>query len=748
MRIIRKILWVICILALLAIGSVVALYFLVTPASVQDRLQSSLNQMGFVMRANELPIVRVLPTISVDLPSAQLFDSQNKLIAIYRSAHFNVSPVWLIFDQIHIEKILVDGFSLQETECPSLPEWLKNNSTTDTALIDGLTVESIEFNDSDIHLKHDGRLFNLQNLRAVISSPAPQMHAPVALSTQIQILPENLLLDVQAGFSLDLNLASGKVAIENLSVQTSGTQQGKSFQAQLDSPLTQLSAEAIYTKTAKVQITGDQSLGDVSLSVAELHISQDSWQAPDFHIQYNKGAGDQTLKVDLRSPIIFDTATTFTTADHIQGSISLPEQAESIPVSGNVKIDWNKEKIHSEIFARLHGAPMTFRGESAGFDFPDIKGDLVFGRLELSDLSVFRSLQRAQATLPATLLPQQSEVQTSASNEANVEAQPSELSSSGSQEDTSVETTVETDTSRVSQADGDQSEVTKEHSHEGSNEVSSVATSEISDHETADIDSSLPFDFLNHFDFNGSIVIGELSTGPVKLVQLKSNMQIQKGVLKLPKAKALTYDGKTELDVQLNAQGHWNVVYRGESINLSSLLNDASGNSKVGGILNLQANLYGGGFTQQALNGQIGFSASQAKLFGFNLEDATVALKQYKEPEQKNDLFTETEHFGGVVTIHDGRAVIDNLGVNFGSSRARGQAQVDLNNHSLTGQLTGRSNGLDLTINLAGQWQSPIAVLDTEQIRKANNLVAKPQPKEEKKPSGWDKLKDFFRNRF
>lgn len=119
MRIIRKILWVICILALLAIGSVVALYFLVTPASVQDRLQSSLNQMGFVMRANELPTVRVLPTISVELPSAQLFDSQNKLIAIYRSAHFNVSPVWLIFGQIHIEKILVDGFSLQETECPS-----------------------------------------------------------------------------------------------------------------------------------------------------------------------------------------------------------------------------------------------------------------------------------------------------------------------------------------------------------------------------------------------------------------------------------------------------------------------------------------------------------------------------------------------------------------------------------------------------------------------------------------------------
>ena len=39
MRILRTILWIVCVLVLLAIGSVVALYFLVTPESVQSRLQ-------------------------------------------------------------------------------------------------------------------------------------------------------------------------------------------------------------------------------------------------------------------------------------------------------------------------------------------------------------------------------------------------------------------------------------------------------------------------------------------------------------------------------------------------------------------------------------------------------------------------------------------------------------------------------------------------------------------------------------
>lgn len=770
MRILRTILWVICVLILLAIGSVVALYFLVTPQTVQNRLQSSFGEVGLTIRTNELPTVRLLPTISVALPSAQLFDAQNKLIAFYRSAQFTVSPWWLAFGKVHVDDILIDGFSLQETECPTASMWLKNNVTDKTKLFDNVTVGSVEFNNSDLRIRREGYLVNFQNLRATFSAPAPQMHTPVAVAAQVQILPDNLLLDLEAAFSLDLNLASGQMSFENVVLTANGTQQGRSFHVQLNSPLAQITEEKLYAKTADIQLTGDQSLGDVALSAAELQIEELTWQAPDLYLRYTKGSGNQALKLDLRSPVIFDRQKALYLADHIQGTVTLPGQTESIPLSGKLSTDWNNEQIQGEFFARVHGAPMSFLGESAGFDHPSIKGDIVFGRLELRDLSVFNSLQKAQQTLSIetadseiTSPTQAAEAPATADSEAvatkEPEAQPdaqvtdpvspqenseglinaNENSPSAPSEVISPETEAQETQAAAALTESPNIEQTPSEPPEAQTQPAQLQESALSEEKD--------FDFLNHFDFKGTLVVGELVTGPVKLVQLKSDMNVQNGVLRLPKAQALTYDGKTELDAQINSQGHWNVTYKAESVNLSSLFADANGNSKTSGVLSLQANLYGSGFTQETLNGQVGFSAGRPKLFGFHLNDAVKALKAYKEPTQNTDLFTETNLIGGIATIHDAKATIERLTVDFGHTRARGQAEIDLSDGTVSGQLLAKdASGLDLTMSLSGQWQNPVASLDVEKIKKDNNLVQK--PKDAPKPSGWDKLKNFFRERF
>lgn len=770
MRILRTILWVICVLILLAIGSVVALYFLVTPQTVQNRLQSSFGEVGLTIRTNELPTVRLLPTISVALPSAQLFDAQNKLIAFYRSAQFTVSPWWLAFGKVHVDDILIDGFSLQETECPTASMWLKNNVTDKTKLFDNVTVGSVEFNNSDLRIRREGYLVNFQNLRATFSAPAPQMHTPVAVAAQVQILPDNLLLDLEAAFSLDLNLASGQMSFENVVLTANGTQQGRSFHVQLNSPLAQITEEKLYAKTADIQLTGDQSLGDVALSAAELQIEELTWQAPDLYLRYTKGSGNQALKLDLRSPVIFDRQKALYLADHIQGTVTLPGQTESIPLSGKLSTDWNNEQIQGEFFARVHGAPMSFLGESAGFDHPSIKGDIVFGRLELRDLSVFNSLQKAQQTLSIetadseiTSPTQAAEAPETADSEAvatkEPEAQPdaqvtdpvspqenseglinaNENSPSAPSEVISPETEAQETQAAAALTESPNIEQTPSEPPEAQTQPAQLQESALSEEKD--------FDFLNHFDFKGTLVVGELVTGPVKLVQLKSDMNVQNGVLRLPKAQALTYDGKTELDAQINSQGHWNVTYKAESVNLSSLFADANGNSKTSGVLSLQANLYGSGFTQETLNGQVGFSAGRPKLFGFHLSDAVKALKAYKEPTQNTDLFTETNLIGGIATIHDAKATIERLTVDFGHTRARGQAEIDLSDGTVSGQLLAKdASGLDLTMSLSGQWQNPVALLDVEKIKKDNNLVQK--PKDAPKPSGWDKLKNFFRERF
>lgn len=753
MRIIRTLLWLICILALLAIGSVVTLYFLITPETVQTRLQSSLDQIGLSIRANETARVKVLPTISVNLPSAQVFDKENKLVAFYRSAHFEVSPWWLLLGRVHVQNLLIDGFSLQERELATPSDWLKENITTKTALIDDLVIESVEFNNSELRLKLGSNLINLQNLRAVVSDPAPQMHAPIALSTQMHVSPANVLMDLNAAFSLDLNLASGKISLENLSVQSTGTHEGKPFQLNLNSPLAQITAQDFYAQTASATLSGSPSLGNLSLSAAELRIDEKLLQAPDIYLNFVKGVAADSLSFEIRSPFSFNRETNESLADHLQGSVTLPGQSEKIPLSGKVAVNWDKQSVESELFASIHAAPTTFKGRSAGFDHPAIEGDLVFGRLELTDLSFLKSLYLAKEDLPGV-------ENTPVSSPINKE----ESTPAGQAPET--DTTVAQNASKVVEenetlngASPIENEIAVEQTQQSTD---STQTTEIASDLSAQSTTPAPddfnsevlshsFAFLSQFDFKGSVVVGELKAGPITLSQLKSDMVIQNGTLHLPKAIASTYGGKTELDLQLNDQGHWSVQYRGEGISLSPLLKDAAGNENMPGNLNLQANLYGNGFTQRTLNGQIGFAAVRTKLFGFDLNEAIKDIREFRNPAQQSDRFTEVEHLRGIATIHDGRADVERLGVDFGLLRMNGQAQIELADNQLAGELKGTGpHSLELTLGLAGQWQNPLLTLDAEKIRADNNLIAPQKPKEPEsdKPSSWDKLKDFFREKF
>ena len=753
MRIIRTFLWLVCILALLAIGSVVTLYFLITPETVQTRLQSSLDQIGLSIRANETARVKVLPTISVNLPSAQVFDKENKLVAFYRSAHFEVSPWWLLLGQVHVQNLLIDGFSLQEKELATPSDWLKENITTKTALIDDLVIESVEFNNSELRLKLGSRLINLQNLRAMISDPAPQMHAPISLSTQMHVSPENVLMDLQAAFSLDLNLASGKISLENLSVQSTGTQEGKPFQLNLNSPLAQISAQDFYAQTASATLSGSPSFGNLSLSAAELRIDEKLLQAPDIYLNFVRGVAADSLSFEIRSPFSFNRETNESLADHLQGSVTLPGQSEKIPLSGKVAVNWDKQSVQTELFASIHSAPTTFKGQSAGFDHPAIEGDLVFGRLELTDLSFLKSLYLAKEDLPgaentsvSSPINKEESVPTEQALETDTTVAKNESESSEEIENPNGASLVENETAvEQTQQSTDSTQTT-----EIASDLSAQSTTQASDDFNSEV-LSHSFAFLNQFDFKGTVVVGELKAGPITLSQLKSDMVIQNGTLHLPEAIASTYGGKTELDLQLNDQGHWSVRYHGEGISLSALLKDASGNENMPGNLNLQANLYGNGFTQRTLNGQIGFAAVRTKLFGFDLNEAIKDIREFRNPAQQSERFTEVEHLRGIATIHDGRANVERLSADFGLFRMNGQAQIELADNQITGELKGTGpHSLELTLGLTGQWQNPSLTLDAEKIRADNNLIAPQKPKEPEgeKPSSWDKLKDFFREKF
>ena len=137
------------------------------------------------------------------------------------------------------------------------------------------------------------------------------------------------------------------------------------------------------------------------------------------------------------------------------------------------------------------------------------------------------------------------------------------------------------------------------------------------------------------------------------------------------------------------------------------------------------------------------------QVFGFDLDSALKELKAFREPAQSGDQFTQTEHIEGLVTIHDAQADIEKLNINFGSASVQGDAIVNLEDQNLSGTIQGRHHsGLQLFADLSGQWFNPIVTLDTQKVKEVNRLVPPAKPAEETQPSGWDKLRNFFKERF
>lgn len=830
MRTLRLILWIFCALALIAIAAVLSLYLLITPERVEKQLQQTLSEAGYTIRMNEPAEVRILPKLAITLPAAEIFDKQNKLVAYYRSAYFTINPWWLPIGRVHLDLLDVDGFSYENRELSDIKTWLQENRTDKTTFLDGIVIESLEFNNAEIRLGYNNREITLSNLRAQITNPAPQMHAPVAFAGQLRVTPEDVLLETEAAFSLDLNLATGQIAFESFSIQGKGTQTALPVEVRVSAPLIRLNADEIYAKTAQLSLKGFENLGTVDISLAEGQLTADQFKAPDLHLTHDNGA----WKVDLRSPVNLSRATDLWQMDHLQGFVAASGSQEQIPVNGKVKINRSAQQADLELYGRLNNAPMSFQGHLAGFDHPAVDGKLVIGRLTLTDLNTLASVssqsveidnEQASDTTGSEGPASESTVEPAAqapviTQEKPVEEEPApdnaipEKPAENSVNEAPVQSSPETPTvpaeevaPAVADEPGKDSEkpVTPDVATDASNATGSVSTensdgatvapqennsakpqepspqdtqapqvapatglikaqwistattqSEPQQAQTASAAEAVPtlrapltdFGFLNRFDYRGELVVGELVAGNLKLVQFKSDVELKDGMLNLKNGRALAYEGKTTLQATLNAMGHWSMRCEVDNARLANLVKDAGSSLAVGGQLNLQSNLYGNGFSKQTLNGQIGFAVSDTKLFGANLASAVSDIARFKEHQSGREFSSPVSEARGLVTIHDNHASLEQLSVVIEGNRLRGTASVNLYDETLTGELSGRSGAHRVVVGLQNKWYEPIMVLDADRIRSINGIVQPSSKKKEDGPSGWDRLKNFFKDRF
>lgn len=732
MRILRIITWLIALFVLIAMGCIVALYFLVNSTSVERKLQSTLASYGYSIKANEQARVRVLPEIIISLPAAKILDDTNETVLQYRHAELTVNPLWLAFGKIYIEELKLNGLAYENTTVPTFTEAIEYFKTDKTHLFPNVTIAKISLTDTDLKLTHQDRSLSIHNLRAEISEPSPQMHGVISLSGQAHIQPNNLLLDIQTAFVLDLDLSQGRVGLENLVVQANGTETALPLSISANAPLLKLTPDTLYASTAQLQI--DRNFTKSSISFAELNIIPNVWQAPDVHAKVVTQTPNGEVKFDIRSPINVDLIKQTLMADHLQGSLVLPGMNEPSTVSGNVVTDFNQKVTRLEVFGRLHEAPMSFAGTIEGFNHPLIQGHLVLGRLKLQDISLLSALNVQKETSHT-----QSDATEVVSSEITSQSIPVEKEENNAESSSEIIAEDTTQNEKIV-AQQEQSESRKSASQE---DQPLDTTSETS----LDAPKS-DFHFLNALDFKGEVVIGELFSQKLRLIQLKSPLFIQQGEMKLPAISALAYDGRFTGQMSLNQHGVWETSFKGVGINLQRLLTDAGSIKPAPGALNIQANLYGNNFRLSDTHGQVGFAISNTQTSGMDLTQSLIDIERGGHVQENIELITKIDQIKGVATISNALAHIESLRVTLPQANLSGQAQVDLITDQLTGNLSGSNRrGLKVHLLLDETWYQPKLSLNAEEIKTLNHIIPS-VPVPEDQSSKWDKLKQFFSERF
>ena len=722
MRILRRLLWLIAFIALATMVCVVTLFLLITPENVQQHLQKICAENGLTLQMNEVPSVKILPTVEIHLPAATIKNSSDVTIAQFRMARFDLKPWWLLLGRSHIQVLTLEGLTAQINDPAKFFQTIRTYRTENASFFTNVVIESLTLKEADFRLIAPQYTVQLANLSAYIANPAPQMHAPVSFSSQLRLKTDSkdLLLENESSFTLDVDMASGSIAFEQLHLHASGTYNGAATQLGLDSPLLQIRSDSLYSKTALLSLSHAEQSQQLTLSTAELKITPDQIEAPDLRVVYQRGLGKNHFELDLRSPIIFKQLEGLWEAGHLQGRVLLPQATAPSPLSGQAHGSLANKLVNLTLFSRLNDSPVNFQGEIVGYQHPSIEGELVIGRSRIKDLELLSSVSNSSQPLENTVGDQPS----------TDDDQSTRLSDK--------ETAIESVQSAPHQTSSDLPTTALDHTQQASEEVVQTPNSPRYD-----------FELLDHFDFKGNIVIGELEMARLKAQQVKAPATVQNGVLRLSPISALLYDGRAEADLTIQASGQWNITADAGNISVEALSQSAGATQKIPGIMNLQIHFFGNGTSTSSATGQIGFSTINTKLFGLNLYNALKKVENFEPLREDPTEFTPVDQISGVVTIHNESAKISPLTIQFKGVPMSGAADLNIDDETVTGEINGSLRGLKTKLYISGNWWQPTLSLNSEEFQAINQITA-PEPivKPQEQSTRWDKIKEFIKKHF
>lgn len=280
--------------------------------------------------------------------------------------------------------------------------------------------------------------------------------------------------------------------------------------------------------------------------------------------------------------------------------------------------------------------------------------------------------------------------------------------------------------------------------------------------------AGLPAEVLRRLDADGTLRIGALEVGGARLAEVRTHWRAQGGVI-TQTAEARLYGGSGRSASTLDVRQSPSVMtLKGalEGVDLRGLLADTTGQSRLSGNGNIDADLRWNGLTEQeirrSLTGSARLSLRDGVLQGFDLDalvrNALAAAQGGRTAGGANqtalsELTASLTADNGVLSNRDLRATSALLSVagagtiDLPANRIDYLAQATLlpSAQGLLGARLAELRGTPIPVRFSGSLDAPSITLDVEEVLRGGAGQLIQRKIEDKLKGGWgDKLKRFL----
>ena len=203
----------------------------------------------------------------------------------------------------------------------------------------------------------------------------------------------------------------------------------------------------------------------------------------------------------------------------------------------------------------------------------------------------------------------------------------------------------------------------------------------------------IPLDELRRLDVKGTLRIGKLKAGGLRVADLRTTLNGRKGLFRMHPASAKLYGGNYAGDMRFDARRQAPVVAVNESLSgvqAGPLLKDLVGKEYVTGTADVSAKLTGRGLEpmqlRRSLSGTAGFQFRDGAVNGINIAQlirkAYATIKGQPAPPDEPEK-TDFAELSGTLNVNKGLVRNDDLLAKSPLLRINGAGQANLVNESV-----------------------------------------------------------------